>query len=392
MKIFRLIFQIVNRLAVMMIYALILSCIFSQGLLAKYKSHIEFNIAAFPNNEKNDYISTEQLLEKAGAEDVDAQLALSRRYYYGIGVEKNERQASFWALKVAETGNPIGEYLAGIIYYKGIGGKSKDFAKALKWLKKSAAQDNEYANYVLGIMYYNGEEVTRDVNMAEKCFLKAVTDENSYSDVKVALAYLYCDRENYSQAMEWAKKAADQGNVKGMYIVGMLYDSGWGVEKDFTKAFQFYLRGAELGNAFMQYKVGAAYWQGMGVEVDMQKAKDWFLKSAEQGDEEGQWALGLFYVANSRDFAAAAPWFDKAAKQNHEQAQCALGKLYLTGIGMVKNEVEGMAWLMLSAAQGNQDAAETIKTLRSELNNKQIKQAEQRSKELQQKIELPQVK
>ncbi|WP_268808418.1 tetratricopeptide repeat protein [Oceanospirillum multiglobuliferum] len=61
-----------------------------------------------------------------------------------------------------------------------------------------------------------------------------------------------------------------------------MYHSGIGVKQDPEKAFRWFKKAAEQGNTKAQYNLGLMYRSGLGVEQDMVKAVMWFKKAAEQ--------------------------------------------------------------------------------------------------------------
>ena len=99
--------------------------------------------------------------------------------------------------------------------------------------------------------------------------------------------------------------------------------------QDDTKAVEWYRRAAEQGNADAQYALGAMYEAGRGSRqrtlfgppyVD---AAEWYQKAAEQGNADAQYALGDMYEAGrgvGQDGALAAMWHLKAAKQDNADA------------------------------------------------------------------------
>ena len=48
-----------------------------------------------------------------------------------------------------------------------------------------------------------------------------------------------------TKAVEWYRKAAEQGSVEGQLKLGFMYDYGFGIEKDRTKAVEWYRKAAE---------------------------------------------------------------------------------------------------------------------------------------------------
>ncbi len=75
-----------------------------------------------------------------------------------------------------------------------------------------------------------------------------------------------------AEAVNWYRKAADQGLAQAQCKLGECYYSGWGVEKDEAEAVNWYRKAADQGLAEAQYKLGRCYYSGRGVEEDMKEA------------------------------------------------------------------------------------------------------------------------
>ena len=53
---------------------------------------------------------------------------------------------------------------------------------------------------------------------------------------------------DYSEAVRWIRKSAEQGNAKGQLNLGWMYDNGYGVSQDYSEAVKWYRKSAEQGN------------------------------------------------------------------------------------------------------------------------------------------------
>ena len=68
------------------------------------------------------------------------------------------------------------------------------------------------------------------------------TVKNLLSKAKALL-----EEKKYEEAVPFLRKAADQGNAKAMYGLGLLYDLGIGVDKDLEAAAQWYQKALDAG-------------------------------------------------------------------------------------------------------------------------------------------------
>lgn len=76
---------------------------------------------------------------------------------------------------------------------------------------------------------------------------------------------------------------ANQGEAKASSCLGALYDDGV-ITRDAKKSFNWYLKAAEQGHPSASRIVGLKYQQGEGVIKNYDKALYWFKKGAELGD------------------------------------------------------------------------------------------------------------
>ena len=161
------------------------------------------------------------------------------------------------------------------------------------------------------------------------------------------------------EAAKWFRKAADQGKAGAQSSLGSCYTNGTGVEKNDVEAVKWYRKAADQGEVGAQYNLGASYYTGIGVEKDMVEAAKWFHKAADQGNATAQFSLGLCYYKGTgieKDYTEAAKWFRLAADQGYAAAQCVLGICYHDGDGVEKDVVEAAKWYRKAADQGYAEA------------------------------------
>jgi len=89
--------------------------------------------------------------------------------------------------------------------------------------------------------------------------------------------------QDYSEAVKWYRKAAEQGNSTGQFLLGGMYTQGKGVSQDYSEAVKWYRKAAEQGNADAQGHLGASYTLGEGVLQDTITAHMWFNIAAANG-------------------------------------------------------------------------------------------------------------
>jgi TPR repeat protein len=80
------------------------------------------------------------------------------------------------------------------------------------------------------------------------------------------------------------QQRASGGDAFAQLDLGVSYQLGSGVRKNFGQAALWYRKAANQGNARAQFRLAGLYWEGEGVEEDRTQACYWYRKAAEQGD------------------------------------------------------------------------------------------------------------
>ena len=74
--------------------------------------------------------------------------------------------------------------------------------------------------------------------------------------------------------------------------IGLLYvRGGHGMPKDYGQAIDWFRKAADNGNSDAKYDLGCVYETGLGVPKDREPAVEWYRKAAEQGHQQAQSSL-----------------------------------------------------------------------------------------------------
>lgn len=109
---------------------------------------------------------------------------------------------------------------------------------------------------------------------------------------------------------------------------------------DYEAALKNFVPEAEKGDPLAQTALGIMYQNGRGVKRDFAKAKAWYEKAAEQGDEIAQNNLAYMYWKGqgvTRDDTRAAELFGLATVRGYGLAAYHLADMYWKGQGVEKN-------------------------------------------------------
>ena len=227
--------------------------------------------------------------------------------------------------------------------------------------------DAEY-QFSQGEAYYNGRGVEQDYAKAVEWYRKAAEQGHACAQCNLGQCYYNGEgvEQDYVKAVEWYRKAADQGDAQAQCNLGECYHSGRGVDQGYAKAVEWYRKAAEQGYASAQYNLGNSYRLGKGVNQDYAKAVEWYRKAAEQGYASAQCDLGTSYYLGEgveQDYAKAVEWFRKAAEQGDETAQINLGYCYRWGRGVEQDYAKAVEWYQKAAEQGCQLAKDPLREM-----------------------------
>lgn len=189
--------------------------------------------------------------------------------------------------------------------------------------------DNQADNFRLGNLYYHGYGVVKDRGKARNYYLAAA--DSNCTGAMVMMFYIHIYTGLDSEAYAWCKRAADMGNVGGLYRLGVCYAKGIGVEKEREKAIKYFELDA-MKSSIYQYELGMAYMKGLeGLRMDMAEALKWLEMAATNGVLRAQYELGKRYTKGSnlkKNMAEALKWLEMAANNGELRAQVDLYKYY----------------------------------------------------------------
>src|SRR5712691_10293523 len=71
--------------------------------------------------------------------------------------------------------------------------------------------------------------------------------------------------QDYSQALLWYNKSANQGFAPAENLLGYMYQHKFGVPRDYKRALAYYRSAAKQGYALGEYNLGVLFEDGVGV-------------------------------------------------------------------------------------------------------------------------------
>jgi len=131
-------------------------------------------------------------------------------------------------------------------------------------------------------------------------------------------------QQNYAEAVDWYRKAADAGDSRAQTTLGLMYYDGQGVTQDYVESVRWYRKAADAGNADAQAVLGTSYEEGEGVTQDYAEAARWYRKAADAGHPRAQSFLGYVYFRGQgvpQDYVLAHMWYNLAASNSNGEDQ-----------------------------------------------------------------------
>ncbi len=250
------------------------------------------------------------VVEDADAGDIEAIDELAMMYLNGDGAEADPEKAAYWFRKGAEEGSELHMFNMGLFYAKGFG-VPRDFALAAEWMQKAADEGDEDAP-AEAERYRAVAELQKKAEAGDA----AAQAELAETFMKLGNSLRQAGNEaDYRESARWAAAAAEQGNGRGMWLMGLAHEHGRGVPKDGGKAAAWYRKGAEAGDAACQNSLGTALINGVMCPKDSGEGYRWIRKSAEQGYGLGMKNLGQCFQYGEgcgEDMEEAVRWYEKA--------------------------------------------------------------------------------
>ncbi|HVT61878.1 MAG TPA: tetratricopeptide repeat protein, partial [Legionellaceae bacterium] len=314
-------------------------------------SPANFNMAVLQEQQGHDFLP---YLEKAVAQGLNrAGLQLADYYMSSASTDQQLKQAHDLYERFAKQGEQSAQLKLGYMYEQGIGVRP-DYNQALTWYTAGAEQGYHKSQYLLGRLYQYGlVGKAPDYALAKQWYTLAHT---KYAPA--ALAYGFIDEmvdDDYVHALNEYQQALDLGDTVAAYDLGLMYEKGKNQSVDFSKAKDFYMQAAQQGVIKAMVALGLVYAE----EKKYDDALTWLNKAAAQNDADAEYQLGWLAehdLIPQSSMAEALKHYQQAAAQDHAQAKLALAGLYKSGTKVEKNIQQAIAYYKQLAQEGYPEA------------------------------------
>lgn len=223
------------------------------------------------------------------------------------------------------------------------------------------------AQFNLGYCYYMGLGIDQDYSKAVEWFTKAA--EQGYAEAQLFLGECYEEgkgvKQNDNKAVEYYQMAAMQDNAQAINNLGVCYLNGTGVKQNDEEAFNLFSKAANLGLAVAQTNLGDCYYYGRGTQQNKILANEWYEKAAQQVnnnsfkiEESGYYKeakekfdLGYNYYFHDQE-GLGAQLIKEAADAGYAKAQYYMGEFYVYSEIFPPDPEQSISWYKKSAEQG----------------------------------------
>lgn len=209
----------------------------------------------------------------------DINVALGKSYYYGYGVNKDEKLGKEFLLQAGDKGKA---QLA-LIYIES--GNDKLYPLAYDLIKQCYATQ-PLARYVLANMYYNGILVERNIEKARE-----VLKENSQTIYECSLAASllgHIEQDAKEKARLYTIRIDDGGNIRYLFSLLMIIYMQDENMKNPRKAFNVAYKATYLKDGTAALNLAIFYETGYGCKKDEQKAFEFYRLALAWGDDRAK--------------------------------------------------------------------------------------------------------
>lgn len=262
------------------------------------------------------------------------------KYLFGYGVNRSYDVAFKKYSAAAKQGLPEASNMLGSMYEYGLG-RDSDMTLALQYYLDAAKQHYADAENNIGRLHEMGKGVPKNFELAVEYYSRAA--EQKHADALTNLGFMAENGMGMSvdiiQAEQWYRDAAETSEyARAENYLGSLYYHGKGqIEQDFNEAVQWFRKAAEQGNTHALNNLGICYEEGAGVSRDYAMAKEYYKKSASGNHPSAANNLGYIYLLE-KNYEDAIRWFHLASALGSSDALYNLGTVYESGVAHPKGK------------------------------------------------------
>ncbi len=296
----------------------------------------------------------------AACDDTDSIVTMSKRWFTGTGVPKNDSYAKWYLDKLA-----IPPISAIKLAYK------------LRSAKASEPPKLSFPDYLAYIRNLISEANALKFNTAEfylVSYLSHSGDINAETKLGIMLAEGKGCKQNAERAKECLNSAIAAGNSAAAIYMGESLIIGNYFEKNPDEAIKYFEIAATLGYTNAYEKLGDLYHDGIIAEKNIPKALEFYELASHGGslsarekcnkikDVREKYYLDAYKIINIKKATDKNESFEAfrsaaiASAMGDDRAMILLAKCYLGGLGTEIDRTRAFFWFKSAANTGNSDA------------------------------------
>lgn len=220
-------------------------------------------------------------LPAAATSDADAMWKTGK-----IAYEKGDFESAIAKYRqAAKLGHTEAQYDFAMMLLRNEGPATEVFMIAFRLLVEASNNGHAKATGLLGQLYWTKGKVGQNREKALAYFKRAA--ELGDRDSEVALLAIQIkersSRGGKDSTVTRLQQIAEEDHADALYVLGIVYLTGNGVEKNEKTAFTYFLRAAKLGHARAQYNLGMMYQTATGVDGNLAEARRWYEQATALG-------------------------------------------------------------------------------------------------------------
>ena len=225
--------------------------------------------------------------------------------------------------------------------------------------QKRRASDNVSSLNDLGCLSMWGVGTHRNMKMAVAYFMEASMKNNLFATLNLALLYQdgYGVEKDLTKARDLFMRAYESGYTDALVLCGDSYwESEDGMTPDYPKALACYQKAMLRRCPYAAFRLGWLYNEGLGVEQDTVRALNYYKQAVSMSYPDALADMGSFYRKGKlveRDYTQAMEYLQKAAAKGNVKAMYEIYQMFLRGEGVQPDFKLAKEWLRRSMDADN---------------------------------------
>ncbi len=245
---------------------------------------------------------------KSGCEEAICDMACAYMHgWYGQKIDSKKGKDMMKTLVSKTKNSYVKSRYARELFYGWIFEEDRD--KAYKILESVEDKNNALYLRAMGELYYNGSaQIKVDYKKAIEYYKKAYENGNAYSACLIGNLYCFGNKDSkevnnipkdIKKAVEWYDKGIESNNTDcmiNMFYICMDEDSTFIEYHNTNRAIELLKKAVSHGDAYSMFKLGSLYQMGEFLEKNDEKAFEYYKKSFDLHNPKGAFALGFAYI------------------------------------------------------------------------------------------------